>query len=144
MCRGFLSSPAAMRSDGEFGQAHLQSNGCVRLPRKRTLINVVADRLHKLRERRYLASVARFMQKQVYGIGSKSVLFLIEQGYAPSDLADNRLRHHELTEIGIRLRSSSPTSMRGRSRSRAADPQSSCSGRKKVLAGCQRDSRQAC
>ena len=42
------------------------------------------------------------MQKQVYGIGSKSVLFLIEQGYAPSDLADNRLRRHELTEIGIR------------------------------------------
>ena len=56
----------------------------------------------KLRERRYLASVARFMQKQVYGIGSKSVPFLIEQGYAPSDLADKRLRHHELTEIGIR------------------------------------------
>jgi hypothetical protein len=42
------------------------------------------------------------MQKQVYGIGSKSVPFLIEQGYAPSDLADNRLRRHELTEIGIR------------------------------------------
>jgi len=102
VCRGFLSSPAAIRSDGEFGQAHLQSNGCVRLPRKRTLIHVVADRLHKLRERRYLASVARFMQKQVYGIGSKSVPFLIEQGYAPSDLADNRLRRHELTEIGIR------------------------------------------
>ena len=42
------------------------------------------------------------MQKQVYVIGSKSVPVLIEQGYTPSDLADKRLRRHEVTEIGIR------------------------------------------
>lgn len=59
-------------------------------------------RLHKLKERRYLASVARFMQKQVYAIGSAGVPVLIEHGYAPRDFAEKRLRHHELTEIGIR------------------------------------------
>jgi hypothetical protein len=65
-------------------------------------VRALWGRLHKLRERRYLASVARFMQKQVYAIGSAGVPVLIEHGYAPSDLALKRLRHHELTEIGIR------------------------------------------
>ena len=65
-------------------------------------VRALWNRLHKLKERRYLASVARFMQKQVYGIGSKGVLALIEHGYAERDLAEKRLRHHELTEFGIR------------------------------------------
>src|SRR5580704_12596746 len=65
-------------------------------------VRALWNRLLKLKERRYLASVARFMQKKVYGIGSKGVPALIEHGYAPRDLADKRLRHHELTEIGIR------------------------------------------
>ena len=59
-------------------------------------------RLLKLKERRYLASVARFMQKHVYAIGSAGVPILIEHGYLPRDLAEKRLRHNELTEIGIR------------------------------------------
>src|SRR5712692_11464960 len=59
-------------------------------------------RLLKLKERRYLASVARFMQKQVYAIGTASVPVLIEHGYAPAGLRDKRPRHNELTEIGIR------------------------------------------
>jgi hypothetical protein len=59
-------------------------------------------RLLKLKERRYLASVARFMQKHVYAIGSAGVPILIEHGYVPRDLAEKRLRHNELTEIGIR------------------------------------------
>ena len=59
-------------------------------------------RLLKLKERRYLASVARFMQKHVYAIGSAGIPILIEHGYVPRDLADKRLRHTELTEIGIR------------------------------------------
>jgi hypothetical protein len=42
------------------------------------------------------------MQKQVYAIGSKGVPVLIEHGYAPRDFAERRLRHHELTQIGIR------------------------------------------
>src|SRR5579859_2696772 len=65
-------------------------------------VRALWGRLHKLKERRYLASVARFMQKQVYAIGSEGVPVLIEHGYAPRDLADRRLRHHELTDIGIR------------------------------------------
>jgi len=59
-------------------------------------------RLNKLKERRYLASVARFMQKHVYTIGSAAVPVLIEHGHAPQDFASRRLRHNELTEIGIR------------------------------------------
>src|ERR1035438_3524791 len=65
-------------------------------------VRALWGRLHKLKERRYLASVARFMQKQVYGIGSLGVRVLIEEGYAPENLRERRLRHHELTEIGIR------------------------------------------
>jgi hypothetical protein len=59
-------------------------------------------RLHKLQERRYLTSVARFMQKHVYAIGSAGVPVLIEEGYAPEKLKDKRPRHRELTQIGIR------------------------------------------
>jgi hypothetical protein len=65
-------------------------------------VRALWGRLLKLTERRYLASVARFMQKRVYAIGSAGVPVLIEHGYAPRDLALKRLRHHELTEIGIR------------------------------------------
>jgi hypothetical protein len=65
-------------------------------------IRALWGRLHKLRERRYLTSVSRFMQKHVYAIGSRGMPVLIEHGYAPKDLANKRLRHHELTEIGIR------------------------------------------
>ncbi len=65
-------------------------------------VRALWGRLHKLKERRYLASVARFMQKQVYGIGSLGVQVLIEEGYAPENLKERRLRHHELAEIGIR------------------------------------------
>ena len=65
-------------------------------------VRALWGRLHKLRERRYLASAARFMQKHVYAIGSAGVPVLIEEGYAPAGLREQRLRHHELTEIGIR------------------------------------------
>jgi hypothetical protein len=65
-------------------------------------VRALWGRLHKLQERRYLASVARFMQKHVYSIGSAGVPVLIEEGYAPGDLKEKRLRHRELTEIGIR------------------------------------------
>ena len=59
-------------------------------------------RLRKLRERRYLTSVGRILQKHVYAIGSAAKPVLIEQGYAEEDLLDKRLRHNEATEIGIR------------------------------------------
>jgi hypothetical protein len=65
-------------------------------------VRALWGRLHKLKERRYLATVARFMQKQVYAIGSEAKPVLVERGYAPSDFEERRLRHNELTEIGIR------------------------------------------
>jgi len=65
-------------------------------------VRALWGRLLKLKTRRYLASVARFMQKQVYAIGSKGVTVLVEHGYAQLDFAERRLRHHELTEFGIR------------------------------------------
>jgi hypothetical protein len=65
-------------------------------------IRALWGRLHKLKERRYLISVARFMQKQVYAVGSAGIPVLIEHGFAPKELSAKRLRHHELTEIGIR------------------------------------------
>ena len=65
-------------------------------------VRALWGRLRKLKERHYLASVARFMQKHVYAIGSEGVPVHIAHGYAPQGLAEKRLRHHELTEIGIR------------------------------------------
>jgi len=65
-------------------------------------IRALWNRLLKLTERHYLASVARFMQKRVYAVGMEGIRVLIEHGFAPEDLADTRLRHRELTEIGIR------------------------------------------
>jgi hypothetical protein len=65
-------------------------------------VRALWGRLHKLKERRYLASVTRFMQKHVYAIGSLGVPVLIEHGYAPADLTEKRLRHNERSEIGIR------------------------------------------
>jgi len=65
-------------------------------------VRALWNRLLKLKQRRYLASVARFMQKGVYGIGSEGVRVLIEEGYTPENFKARRLRHHELREIGIR------------------------------------------
>jgi len=65
-------------------------------------VRALWGRLLKLKERRYLTSVARFMQKHVYAIGSAGVPVLIEHGYAPEELADRRSRHNELKDLGIR------------------------------------------
>jgi len=65
-------------------------------------IRALWGRLLKLRQRRYLSSATRITQKHVYAIGSEAVPVLIEQGYAPRDLADKRIRFNELKEIGIR------------------------------------------
>lgn len=59
-------------------------------------------RLFKLKEHRYLAIAARFMQKHAYAIGSQGVSALIEEGYAPGEVKEKRLRHNELTDFGIR------------------------------------------
>jgi hypothetical protein len=65
-------------------------------------VRALWGRLLKLKKRRYLASVARFMQKPVYAISSAAKPVLVEHGYAPQDFAGRRIRHNELTEIGIR------------------------------------------
>jgi hypothetical protein len=65
-------------------------------------VRALWGRLHKLRERRYLATIARLMQKHVYAVGSAGIPVLVEHGYAPKELSAKRLRHHEFTEIGIR------------------------------------------
>jgi hypothetical protein len=59
-------------------------------------------RLRKLRERHYLTSVARLFQKHVFAVGSEAVPALIEAGFAPQSLAEKRIRHYELKEIGLR------------------------------------------
>ncbi|SRR5579871_30875 len=59
-------------------------------------------RLAKLEERRYLACLARRPQKHVYAIGSAGIPVLIEHGYAPQEIAGQRLRQTELKELGIR------------------------------------------
>jgi hypothetical protein len=65
-------------------------------------VRALWGRLRKLTARRYLVSVARFMQKHVYALGSEGAPVLIDAGYAPAQLTERRLRHRELTEIGIR------------------------------------------
>jgi hypothetical protein len=65
-------------------------------------VRALWGRLLKLKKRRYIASVARFMQKHVYAVGSEGVPVLIEHGYAAPEFSKKRLRHSELSEIGIR------------------------------------------
>jgi hypothetical protein len=61
-----------------------------------------AERLARLEEHRYLAVLTRRPNKHVYAIGRDGVPALIEQGYAPKELAGRRIRHHELKELGIK------------------------------------------
>ena len=61
-----------------------------------------AERLAKLEERDYLKCIARRPAKHVYAIGREGVAVLIEHGYAPREVADKRLRQHEMKELGIR------------------------------------------
>jgi hypothetical protein len=65
-------------------------------------VRALWGRLLKLKERRYLSSVTRFMQKNIYAIGSEGVPVLIEHGYALQEIADRRLRHHDLKDLGMR------------------------------------------
>ena len=60
------------------------------------------ERLAKLEENAYLTCISRRPQKHVYAIGREGVPVLIEHGYAPHELADRRLRHNELKDLGIR------------------------------------------
>jgi len=59
-------------------------------------------RLLKLKERRYVAIAARFMQKNAYAVGPVGASLLAAEGYATADIREKRLRHNELTDFGIR------------------------------------------
>lgn len=61
-----------------------------------------ADRLAKLEGQRYLKCISRRPAKHAYTIGREGVSVLIEHGYAPKKLAQIRLRHTELKELGRR------------------------------------------
>ena len=60
------------------------------------------ERLAKLEARRYLKLIARRPEKHVYALGNEAVPLLIEHGYAAAELANRRLREHELKPLGIR------------------------------------------
>jgi hypothetical protein len=59
-------------------------------------------RVLKLKDRRYVAPVRRWMQKTVFGLGPEGQAALVEAGYAPREFAERRLRHNELKDLGIR------------------------------------------
>lgn len=59
-------------------------------------------RVQKLAERKYLATLTQRPEKHLYAIGPESVPVLIDRGYAPQDLADKRLRHYELKQLGMK------------------------------------------
>jgi hypothetical protein len=61
-----------------------------------------AERLATLEEQGYLTLLSRRPHKHVYALGRKGVRELIEQGHAPRELAEKRLRSNELKELGIR------------------------------------------
>ena len=58
-------------------------------------------RLLKLTERRYLASVARFLQKHVYVLGAEAIPVLIEAGFASHSIAGRRVRDREFKPMTI-------------------------------------------
>jgi hypothetical protein len=59
-------------------------------------------RVQKLAERKYLALLTKRPEKHLYAIGPESVPVLIDRGYAREDLADKRLRHYELKQLGMK------------------------------------------
>lgn len=59
-------------------------------------------RIQKLAERKYLTCLTKRPEKHLYAIGPESIPVLIDRGYAKNDLADKRLRHYELKELGLR------------------------------------------
>src|SRR5258707_4900940 len=58
-------------------------------------------RVPKLRNERYLRRLKPQPHKGLYVIGTEAVPLLIEQGYAPQDLAGERRRETEWKDLGI-------------------------------------------
>jgi hypothetical protein len=59
-------------------------------------------RLATLETHGYFTLITRRPHKHVYALGREGVRELIEQGQAPRELAEKRLRDNELRELGIR------------------------------------------
>lgn len=59
-------------------------------------------RLLKLIERSYLARIVLPTQKHIYTLGRAAVPVLVEQGTAPKEFIDVRLRHQELKELFLK------------------------------------------
>lgn len=59
-------------------------------------------RILKLLERGYLARIILPNEKHIYTIGRAAVPALVEQGIAPKEMIDFRMRHHELKELFLR------------------------------------------
>jgi len=59
-------------------------------------------RVAKLEERRYLDRITKRPEKGIYRLGTEGVALLIEHGYAPQTLAQQRPRQQELTDLGRR------------------------------------------
>jgi hypothetical protein len=62
----------------------------------------VHGRLLKLVRNRFLARIEFPFQKHIYVIGREAVDLLVEQGIAPRELMEFRLRHQELKELFLR------------------------------------------
>jgi hypothetical protein len=58
-------------------------------------------RVPKLRDERYLRRLRPRPHKGLYVIGPRAVPILIENGYAPEDLRDKRLRENEWKDLTI-------------------------------------------
>jgi hypothetical protein len=59
-------------------------------------------RLLKLCDRSYVSRIIHPGQKHIYVIGKEGVPILVEQGSAPKDLLETRLRHGELRELFLK------------------------------------------
>jgi len=62
----------------------------------------VHGRLLKLVRHRFLARIEFRFQKHIYVIGHDGIRVIVEQGIAPVEVIEARLRHHELKELFLK------------------------------------------
>jgi len=63
---------------------------------------MIHRRLLKLVERRFIARITPPAHKHIYTLGRTAASVLVEQGIAPLEFIDARLRHHELKELFLK------------------------------------------
>jgi hypothetical protein len=62
----------------------------------------VHRRVHRLTRHRYLARIVLPQQKHIYFPGPEGISVLVEQGIAPREHLEHRLRHHERKELTLK------------------------------------------